>query len=259
MVFDTSVYLFAVPQPKEREISKTEVIMSTSQHPSDTPAKGWLSNIAGKAFSIASVAALCLPLVGLGQAVGIVPGSYHADSYRDIGASIVQMIEDYKAPQEALAEHGAVLISPDGFQESYFGYDDTPAFKVDDTHITGLEGVAALGAGALFGTAGIVAAGVSRGGVGEDGEIVAPLGKIVLPLAAIDIIGGDSPSGDAASAALAGMALAVAGTFAAAATGGSYYLGGRSFYENFIRDDKAAPSDHDKAVKSASEPAPTIA
>ena len=246
--------------------------MSTSQHPSDTPAKGWLSNIAGKAFSIASVAALCLPLVGLGQAVGIVPGSYHADSYRDIGASIVQMIEDYKAPQEALAEHGAVLISPDGFQESYFGYDDTPAFKVDDTHITGLEGVAALGAGALFGTAGIVAAGVSRGGVGEDGEFepikhtfnalgesMAPLGKIVLPLAAIDIIGGDSPSGDAASAALAGMALAVAGTFAAAATGGSYYLGGRSVYENFIRDDKAAPSDHDKAVKSASEPAPTMA
>lgn len=239
--------------------------MSNNSHPSSKPEKGWLSNIAGKAFSVASVAALCLPLVGLGQAVGIVPGGYHADSYRDIGASIVQMIEDYKAPQEALAEHGAVLISPDGFQESYFGYDYAPAFKVDDTHINGLEGVAALGTGALLGTAGIVAAGISRGGVGEEGEFepitytfnalgegMKPLGKIVLPLAAIDIIGGDSPSGQAAGAALGGVALAVAGTFAAAAVGGSYYLGGRSVYENFIRDDNTARlTEHDKNVMAA--------
>ena len=51
--------------------------MSNNSHPSSKPEKGWLSNIAGKAFSVASVAALCLPLVGLGQAVGIVPGGYH--------------------------------------------------------------------------------------------------------------------------------------------------------------------------------------
>lgn len=245
--------------------------MSTSQHPSDTPEKGWLSIIAGKAFSIASVAALCLPLVGLGQVFGIVPGSYYADSYKDIGSAVVQMIEDYQAPEEALAERGVAILEPISFQESYYGYDEAPAFKIDDTHISGLEGVAAMGAGALLGTAGIVAAGISRGGVGEDGEFepikytfnalgegMAPLGKIVLPLAAIDIVGGDSPSGQAAGAALAGVALAVAGTFAAAAVGGSYYLGGRSVYENFIRDDEAAPSDHDKAVKSANAPSPTM-
>lgn len=244
----------------------------SSSHLSDMPEKGWLSNIAGKAFSVLSVAAICLPLIGLGQAVGIAPGSYYAESYKDVGAAVVQMIENYKTPQEALAEHGATLLTPHSFEESYYGYSQAPAYKVDDTHISGIEGLAGMGLAATFGTAGIIAAGINRGEANQGeafapvkytfstlGEGMKPLGKIVLPLVAIDILGGNGPAGKAAGAALAGVGIAIAGTFAAAAVGGTGYLVGRSFYDNFVRDDANTPNEHEKVAEApANAPFPKI-
>lgn len=242
----------------------------SNSHPSDTPEKGWLSNIAGKAFSVLSVAALCVPLLGIGQLTGIAPGSYYADSYRDVGDAVVQMIEDYKAPHEAVADNPNIVLVGKTFYEKYTKHDTAPV-EIDDTHVTGIEGLAGLGLAATFGSAGIIAAGISRGEANNGeafepikytfnamGEGLKPLVKVALPLAAIDIIGGDSPSGQAAGAALAGIGLAVASAATIGAVGGASYLTGRSVYDNFIRDDKTGSTltAHAAIVKSANMPTP---
>ncbi len=131
--------------------------------------KGWLSNVAGKAFSVLAVGALIVPLLGIGQGFGIVPGKVYSNSYVDVGSKIEQVIESV-SPAEQLPD-GVIALQPvDGTIREYYSGPHLP--NAFDTDISMTEGLAALGTAAIAGGAGIAIGGIDRRRVEKANETV---------------------------------------------------------------------------------------
>lgn len=120
--------------------------------------KGFL----GKAFSLAAVAALSLPLIAAGQSFGIVPGDLYAASYRDVAQ---EQLSDYiPAPIAALYKSKDTYTGPilapkaETFSEAVISNYNWREDTITDTNVGGMEGLVGYGLSAVFGSAGIAMA-----------------------------------------------------------------------------------------------------
>lgn len=108
--------------------------------------KGFL----GKAFSLAAVAAISLPLIAVGQAYDVVPGGIQSSHYFD--AAQVQILDE---PIEAQSQYPVVTVQH--FQEYDRASIDNaaPADTATDTNISGGEALISYTASAAFSGVGI--------------------------------------------------------------------------------------------------------
>jgi hypothetical protein len=210
-----------------------------SAHYQEQAHKGGMSGIAGKIFAAASAAALCVPLLGLGQAFGIMPGGVDSNHYADIES----LSAAFNRPAYSQTIDDTAVIRPVGpIQESFSGGAPYHENKIVDTAVGFGEAATMLGTAGVLGAAGSAFADVSqrRRHVGEGtGTAVMVAGeaanavlestKPFMPLFAMDALRGRSS--DASKAVAAGMALGLGAIAVALPT----YLSGKSVYDNYIR------------------------
>ncbi|MBU0799801.1 MAG: hypothetical protein KKA05_02235 [Alphaproteobacteria bacterium] len=204
--------------------------------------QGFLTGIAGKAFALAAVAAIALPLTGIAQGFGL-PGAADSQTYVDLGYEVSEML------RPASVDDGIPTLQLVGEIQERFDFTNfTFPNRILDTHISFNEAVAGLAGAAVFGAAGSAFANASRPHastpvesprlIASSGPHPVPTGGALLPtIVAFDMLDGKP------GPAMAGIGMAALGVVAAAAVGVPTYLTGKAVYDNFIRDNTvpAAP------------------
>lgn len=208
---------------------------------------GFLLRIAGKAAAIASVVALSLPLIGLGQAIGVVPGGINSDHYGNI-ADLTNAFNRPVATQTVQTETKPIsfeIISE--FYESYSGgapYYGHRTNQLDDSAVGAYGAMGGLAGAGIMGAAGSAFAAAAdkrrdntantvttaAQATGESLTANKPLNLFM----ALDMV--DGKPGPVTKGAAMGYAVVLAGM----AVGLPTYLSGKSVYDNFIRDNNPA-------------------
>lgn len=189
------------------------------------PVMGFAQNILGKAFAIASAAALCLPLLGISQAAGIAPGGLGSPDYQNIDT----LLNTFNRPAYTQVEQQQTATPP--------------VNQVGDTAISFFEGVGAV---AIAGVAGGVATAFAdarqkRAESGtlsmlkEVGLLLGDTGADISKATAEQERRNWSNSPAMAGSGAAGGAMAGAFVLAVASVFVPTYLSVKSVYDNFIR------------------------
>ena len=202
---------------------------------------GFLSGIAGKAFALASVAALVIPLVGMGQLFGM-PGAIDSISYQDIPGlietfnrpAITQQIQNHDSRVQLVGEFHEILNEP-----ALIGRPYTPPDKLLDTHISFIEGAGGLATAAIAGAIGSAFADVSQRHKGTNGAVFTAGAEMASSFAKSTSLARTFMMVDMMDSKPSAMTKGAGAAFgiilASAAVSIPTFLAGKSVYDNFIR------------------------
>lgn len=207
--------------------------------------KGRRHGILGKAFAIASAVALSLPLLGLGQVAGVVPGGFDSAHYHNIA----ELGAIFNRPAYTQVDDSIGVLHPvDGkIHESFYGNPyDWRTNNFGDSAVGPIGVIGGFAGAGVLGAVGSAFAESSqkrKGGSTQEalsvaGQSLQAIGdgmRPFMPLFAFDAIRGKS------SDVSKGIAMAAAIGIVAVGTALPTYLSGKSVYDNFIRPESRAP------------------
>ena len=194
----------------------------------DNSLKHHATGLAGKAFAVAAAAALCLPLLGLGQAIGIAPGGLDSHHYHSI-----DVMSAFNRPPIVQVDQTAVTA---------------PVHHIGDTAVSFWEGAVSIVGAGFLGAAGTALAATHQKRTDNSTKMaLQEVGGLVYDTSE-DISSGSSSYGYGGSNAgfrpgdgVAGAFLAQCVLLAGATVAVPTFLAGKSVYDNFIRKPEKGP------------------